>query len=448
MNSTRTHRVVFTAAVFWCLCGALAQAQTIGIRLSVKVILDENDNPPNGTWTDPTEWVQAMDVANAIHERLGRGFRYLGPDFDGDVYNASEYFRILEDRRCTNGHGGLDGAGSCRDSNDCDNDPPCESGEADCAGTCVDSLKKCANGRGGIDGTGRCLSHGDCDDDPPCAGGELDCDRYCQGEIDWLEVDARNHPGQFHWRDDAVNIYVVAVASGTVLAPKCNAWAQSPISGPPINGHDRGIVVYCAGTGPVSAVPHELGHYFDLKHPWDQREPFGDLVPDTPIDADPGDPCPTDPYWFQWVAACADDGNERSCCCKWANTRMKAQAEGWAPDMLDIMLHNLMSYHCSDVEDITLSEGQCDWYASNARYNRAAVCTGVTYFVGGGLLRLPPDAVGTYSPIRTVSAGIAAANSRGGDIVLIRPGAYHETGAFHKAVTLRAPRAGPVTIGN
>ncbi len=434
-------------AILACLFTIPARAQTIGVRLSVKLILDENDNRPAGTWADPAEWENAINVANAIHERLGRGFRYLDPDFDGDVSGASQYHIIAEDRRCTNGHGGIDGAGACRDSDDCDNDPPCTSGEADCAGTCVDAKKRCANGRGGIDGFGRCLSHHDCDDDPPCASGEADCDRYCQGEIDWLEVDARNHPAQFQWRDDAINIYVVAIASGTELNPICNGWAQSPISAPPINGHDRGIVVLCANAGPVSGVPHELGHYFNLKHPWDHRTPFGDLVPDTPIDADPGADCPTDPYWFQWVMACIDDGNEESCCCKGANTRAKALAESWAPEMIDIMLNNLMSYHCIDIDDLTLSEGQIDWYASNARYNRAGVCTGVTYFVGGDLLRLPPDAVGTYTPYPTIAAGIGAANPRGGDIVLIRPGAYHETGVFQKPVTLRAPLAGPVTIG-
>jgi hypothetical protein len=425
-----------------------AWAQTIGIRLSVKFILDEDGNPPHGGWTDPAQWEDAVDIANGLHERLGRGFRYLGPDFDGEVSGASQYHIIVEDRRCTNGHGGLDGAGACADSDDCDNDPPCESGEADCAGTCVDSLRRCANGHGGIDGTGRCLSHSDCDDDPPCSSGEADCDRYCLGEGDWLEIDARNNPAQFHWRDDAINIYVVAIASGTELSPICNGWAQSPISAPAVNGHDRGIVVLCANAGPVGAAAHELGHYFSLKHPWDHRTPFGDLVPDTPIDADPGADCPTDPYWFQWYTACIDDGNERSCCCKEANTRAKALVEGWAPEMLDIMLNNLMSYHCTEDDELDLSEGQIDWYSSNARYNRAGVCTGVTYFVGGEWLRLPPDAVGTYTAYTTVAAGIGAANPRGGDIVLIRPGVYGETGVFYKAVTLRAPRAGLVTIGN
>ena len=445
MTSMKTPLVLAVALAG--LCAVPARAQTIGIRLSVKLILDENDNPPSGTWTNPADWDNALNIANALQERLGRGFRYLGPDFDGEVSGASKYYVLAENRKCTNGHGGLDGTGTCQDSDDCDNDPPCESGEADCAGTCVDANKRCANGRGGIDGTGRCLSHSDCDDDPPCAGGELDCDRYCQGEVDWLEVDARNNPAQFHWREDAVNIYVVQNNSGTDYAPGCNGWAQSPISAPPIDGHDRGIVVLCARTGPVSVVPHELGHYFSLKHPWDHRTPFGDFVPDTPIDANPGADCPTDPYWFQWTMACIDGGQSEDCCCKEANTRAKALAEGWAPEMIDIMLNNLMSYHCIDVDDLTLSEGQLDWYSSSATRNRAGVCTGVTHFVGGDLLRMPPDAVGTYSPHTTIWNGAAAADWAGGDILMIRPGYYNETWALNKPVTLRATRAGHVIVG-
>lgn len=40
-------------------------------------------------------------------------------------------------KRCTNGNPGTDGLGTCTSDAECDNDPPCNVGEADCAGKCV-----------------------------------------------------------------------------------------------------------------------------------------------------------------------------------------------------------------------------------------------------------------------------------------------------------------------
>jgi hypothetical protein len=53
----------------------------------------------------------------------------------------------------------------------------------------------------------------------------------------------------------------------------------------------------------------------------------------------------------------------------------------------------------------------------------------------------------TAGPARTVGGAVNAASAGGTDIVLIRPGNYPETLTVTKPVTLRATRAGGVTIG-
>jgi pectin methylesterase-like acyl-CoA thioesterase len=59
-----------------------------------------------------------------------------------------------------------------------------------------------------------------------------------------------------------------------------------------------------------------------------------------------------------------------------------------------------------------------------------------------------PDIFGpTYGPAGTVGAAVSAASAGGADIILIRPGSYPETLTITKPVTLRATRAGGVTIG-
>jgi hypothetical protein len=424
----------------------VVSAQEIEIRLSVKFICDGSGNPPTGHYTDPATWEAVIDQANSGNERFGRGYRYVGPDFDGNVYGASMYFDLSADQRCINGHPGLDLAGACDDDSDCDNDPVCEPGENDCENMCQDLNRRCTNGHSGVDGTGLCYSHGDCDDDPPCSSGEHDCDGYCMNKGTRLQFAARNHPGRFHWRDDAVNIYVTDVNSGTTHRPACRGWSTFPWDKLP-TGETSAMVSLCARAGAGNVPAHEFGHFFGLVHTWETGRTFGDFAEDTPVDAVPGENCPpSDPYWSQWTVACVATGDAEDCCCQWANTRAKAEDEGWSEWILRIMLKNLMSYHCAKL-DVELSEDQLDWYTTWANGERSNVCSGVTRFAGGSPLRAPPDAVSTYNPYYTIGAGIAAADPGGNDIVLIRPGLYSETGVFDKPVTLRATRAGLVIIG-
>ena len=86
----------FVISLLLCL-GLLperALAQFINIRVSAKFVLGPGNVRPTGLWTNVDHWRTAIDIANAGNARLGRGFRYLYPTFDGDVTNYSQYYDL------------------------------------------------------------------------------------------------------------------------------------------------------------------------------------------------------------------------------------------------------------------------------------------------------------------------------------------------------------------
>jgi hypothetical protein len=107
-----------------------------------------------------------------------------------------------------------------------------------------------------------------------------------------------------------------------------------------------------------------------------------------------------------------------------------------------------MSYHfLKPVKAVParLTEGQLDrWADTTLDFYRKKVCDGRTWFVDQ---RTPgPEGTSTY-PYASVSRAVSAANGNGGDIILLRPGAYDEAVTISKPVTLRATRKGPASIG-
>src|SRR5262245_41814565 len=86
------------------------------------------------------------------------------------------------------------------------------------------------------------------------------------GENEQFEIDARNNPQQYHWREDAVNLYVTQFNGGTPQQPGCAGWAAIPSQDVMPNGEYRRIVVFCVST--IAAMAHELGHHFNLHHTW------------------------------------------------------------------------------------------------------------------------------------------------------------------------------------
>ncbi len=342
------------------LLPAPAGAQFIYIRVSVKFILSSTGVRPTGLYTNAAHWRQTIDIANAGQERFGRGFRYLYPEFDGDVSGFGQYY--------------------------------------------------------------------DLQDDEPVA----------------FEYAMRTS-AQTHWRDDALNVYVVNHNLGSSLAPACAGWASNPqdllADYPPYNSLRGRIVVFCVNmqpaANPFSIMAHEFGHHQGLIHTW-----ANDRVDDTPVDADP--------------TGC-EQSSPTPCECKFAQTVALALAQSWPPNVLRTATNNLMSYHCDNDLDFELTEGQLDRWADMTRMYLPQECTGVTYFVQRGSSAIGPDGysrsyfdfggIPLGGPLATVSGGISAASSRGGDIVVLRPGNYNEQITINKPVTLRATATGWATIG-
>jgi hypothetical protein len=247
---------------------------------------------------------------------------------------------------------------------------------------------------------------------------------------------------QTHWRSDALNVYVVH----TTLGGNGSGWAgnpQDPLPDPytPIRPRVVVFAVNMQGDNQFTLMAHEFGHHQGLIHTWwiDERGD-DDRVADTPVDVDPNQ-CPSS-----------------YCACMFLLSQNRALLEGWSLDTLRMMTNNLMSYHCDNLTDFDLSEGQLDRWADMTRMYLASEDTGLTYFAESGSHFTAADGYSqSYfttelgfqkgGPFPTVDAAVAAANPEGGDIVMLRPGNFNEQITINKPVTLRATRAGWVTIG-
>lgn len=245
-----------------------------------------------------------------------------------------------------------------------------------------------------------------------------------------------NSAAQTGWRSDALNVYVVNRNLGPATNLSCAGWASNPEDpirqAAPFNTMNGRITVFCAGMegapgSELSIVSHEFGHHMGLIHTWDS-----DRVADTVVDADP--------------VPCEQSGVPDWCGCKYSNSLARAVSQGWSPAVLTVATNNLMSYHCDNDLDFDLTEGQLDRWADIARRYLASEMTGVTVFVDRQNAQGNNDGYST-NPYRTVQAGVAAATASSGNIVMVRPGNYNEQFTINQPVTLRATRAGWVTIG-
>lgn len=261
-----------------------------------------------------------------------------------------------------------------------------------------------------------------------------------EGEGCALETAARGNPAQFHWRNDAMNVYVVNRSGGTAASPLCHGFAHSP-DGDCNGTYNPNMVVMCSNALAGVGMCHEFGHFFGLRHTW-----ANDLVADTPIDANPNQ-CHADVPGTTHNERC-DLGSDRECCCQTQIdlTLQVASADGWSTATTAMMIDNLMSYHCRINNYYTLSEGQLDRYTDFARRYGSALCTGVTFFVNNTIVSFPPYTGYSDDPYRGIIEAVAASDILGGDIIMIRSGNYPGTYSISRPVTLRACR-GIVRIG-
>lgn len=262
-----------------------------------------------------------------------------------------------------------------------------------------------------------------------------------------FETAAKNNAAAYAWRTNAINIYIN------------KGQGNGGVSSFPIGGSSHDIVVF-GGTVVNSVfraafagglVHHELGHYFDLKHTFNSQPNCADTDATSCAACPGGDDGISDTLLDR---ACGSGTGYALPGWEWLDIAHNNYGIAWlaTPGQVAAVnrtYYNNMSYHNGGLPYgqmvlYELSEGQLDHFADIADTYRAGVVTGHTWFVQGG-----GGGAGTgASPFPTLAQGVAAVNVAGGDIVLLRPGAYVQSTQLSTPLTLRATRSGPVTLTN
>ena len=271
-----------------------------------------------------------------------------------------------------------------------------------------------------------------------------------QSEFDnQLRLTAQANPSQYHWRTDALNIYIVN-ASFTGGAAEIPSYFLP----------NADVMEWVCSNDPVYSdirMCHEIGHHNGLWHTFETTGKgfFGDC---------PNDDCVGDTR-FDPELSCATKfgcttGGGNECCCstKIQLLNLKSAVEGWTPAEYNAIRWNVMSYFgandCVDppigapltFDNMLLTSGQLDRWADATRRYHAGEVTGFTYFVDRSQNVVSPDGY-SDKPYKTVFAGVAAAMAAGSaHIVNVRGGAYPENLTLNSHVTLRANR-GAAIIG-
>lgn len=251
---------------------------------------------------------------------------------------------------------------------------------------------------------------------------------------DEMETAARNGSA-YRWNDNAINLYFV----DGICGGKCS-----------FPTGDRIIVLGGCDFSMDEAVQlHEIGHYFDLRHTHEggsccnrTQNPgcshtFGDDGLEDTIDDIP--------------CGSQDDLAQHEFGRSYASLTAAEQV------LVDDTFFNIMSYHNKTPtgQNVSrLTEQQLDQWTDTANRFRTAVTSARTRFVAtsGGCINVDGNLNCRWNgsffeggPFSSVSSAVSAASV--GDIVLIGPGAYNQQFTITKAVTLRATRRGPISIG-
>lgn len=237
-----------------------------------------------------------------------------------------------------------------------------------------------------------------------------------------MEAAIEAFPELYAWREEAVNIYVNQATNGAKWK-----FRDSIVIG-----------AYSVSAGWVQL--HELGHYFDLRHTQ------GDRGVTLPGQSGEGYTNPGDDEIEDTVADLPSWSRNEIAKHNFSVKYEKLEAE--QRESVDDVAENIMSYHFLKPVNASLrrlTEGQLDrWTYATLDVFRQKVCDGRTWFVD----RQTPCNEGTSTyPYDSVQLAVASANDNGGDIILLRPGEYHETITINKPLTIRATRKGPASIG-
>jgi hypothetical protein len=255
-------------------------------------------------------------------------------------------------------------------------------------------------------------------------------------DIDFVEVDKKHelvnemintliqNPQPYAWRENAINIYINQATSGA-------KWRIKKFKDVIVMGADSVSVGWL--------LLHEIGHYFDLRHT------HGDLGISLPNQSR-SQKIPGDDKVDDTIKDLANWG--RDDIAEYNFSGKYDQLQPGQKELVDEVMENIMSYHFLEpVKAVPkhLTEGQLDrWADTTLDFYRRKVRDGRTWFVD----QKTPGNEGTSTyPYDSVNRAADAANDNGGDIILLRPGAYDETVTISKPVTIRATRQGPASIG-
>jgi hypothetical protein len=264
-----------------------------------------------------------------------------------------------------------------------------------------------------------------------------------------FETEAKADKLLYGWNDFAINLYF---NNGTFSS------AQFPWSGWDLVQSAYGLFIDQVPAGSVAPtyviagnLLHEIGHWFGLCHTF-ENTPCG-VWPDTLLD--PQEPDGRNEPVVRDSIAQANYGTSYS-------DPDRSDYERW---LVDNTANNAMSYYQLFYDDPVLGGGkvltdaerfgptrfiftekQMDAWADCANTGRCRAATsGRTWFVKPGTA--PGGDGSSANEFQLISQGETAANDAGGDILLLRQGAYAGPMLITKPLTLRATREGSALLG-
>ena len=251
----------------------------------------------------------------------------------------------------------------------------------------------------------------------------FDADRT---NVNAIEAAAELDPDTYKYRTNAINIYI-------------NNWGGTAVCSFPHDADNANDLIFIGQGSFLTSFMHESGHYFDLLHSF-TGEAFQNANNTT---------CTNANYCASCSLKIGGDGDlipdtiaDNEC---WSSAaEILAGNPGADNAAVQLLFHNIMSYRGDQRTSVT--EDQLDRMTDTANSIRLKVTSGKTRYVSldGSIFY---TGLRSNQPKRTVQAGVTASAAAGGDIVLMRPGSFNEQFTINKPVTLRATRAGAVTIG-